>query len=233
MTDQKLFDRIRALLAKAESTKNEHEAEAFFEKAQDMMRKHAIDELALQAAGDVKAERIVILKHPIAVRDEIKLAKQYLLNGICGANRCRLLTGGAYVTVVGYESDAEFCLLLWQSALLQFAAARGPAWRAYQAAGGTLSRFRWVNGFATGFAARCVERLTTATQEAVAGTALELYDRGKDADAFIAENFKTKVVATRKHYDVEAGEQGRAAGDRADLSGGRNNLRNMEQEALT
>jgi hypothetical protein len=58
MSDQtKLIDRIKALLAKAKGTDNEHEADAFMAKAMALMEEHQIDLTQLDDAADPIAER--------------------------------------------------------------------------------------------------------------------------------------------------------------------------------
>jgi len=55
-TDDPILNRVRALLAQAESTNFEAEAETFTAKAQELMTRHAID-MAMVAAGDQRSER--------------------------------------------------------------------------------------------------------------------------------------------------------------------------------
>lgn len=58
MSDQsKLIDRIKALLAKAKGTDNEHEADTFMAKAMELMERHQIDLTQLDDAADPIAER--------------------------------------------------------------------------------------------------------------------------------------------------------------------------------
>ncbi|MFD0595252.1 DUF2786 domain-containing protein [Catellatospora coxensis] len=56
-TDQRMLDRIRALLAKAESTGFPEEAEAFTAKAQQLMARHSIDHALIDAATGRATDR--------------------------------------------------------------------------------------------------------------------------------------------------------------------------------
>src|SRR5260370_42461587 len=49
--DQRMLDRVRGLLANAESTEFPEEAEALTSRAQELMARHSIDDALLTAAG--------------------------------------------------------------------------------------------------------------------------------------------------------------------------------------
>jgi hypothetical protein len=87
--DVRYLERIRALLAKAESTKFEAEAESLVAKAQDLMTRHAIDAAPLSAhtAGMRSGERPTGMR--IGVEDPYAQAKVHLLSEIGNASRCR------------------------------------------------------------------------------------------------------------------------------------------------
>ena len=98
--ESKVLARIRALLAKAESTEFPEEAEALSAKAQALMSRHAIDRLVVEAeapdAAPVDSRRIWL--DPPYV-----LAKAHLTDVVAGANRCRAVCseGLGLVTVFG------------------------------------------------------------------------------------------------------------------------------------
>lgn len=54
-TTDKMLAKVRALIAKAEGTDNTAEAEAFFERAEQLMTKHMIDEAMLEATRPAEA----------------------------------------------------------------------------------------------------------------------------------------------------------------------------------
>lgn len=52
MADSKILTRIKALLAKANGTDNQHEAEVFLAKAQELLQEHQLDSSALDDVDD-------------------------------------------------------------------------------------------------------------------------------------------------------------------------------------
>ena len=83
-----LLEKIRNLLAKAESTTFEAEATALTAKAQELMTRHAVDAAALHAGDDTDGELA-----PVAIRIPIDApytdAKSLLLQTVALASRCR------------------------------------------------------------------------------------------------------------------------------------------------
>lgn len=62
----KMKDKIAKLLAKAERTDNEHEAETFTASAHKLMLAYGIELAELESAGEVKPEEIVEVYRPLA-----------------------------------------------------------------------------------------------------------------------------------------------------------------------
>lgn len=116
-----MLARVRALLAKAESTTFDEEAEALTAKAQELIARHALDEAALHDAGDVgdPSVRRIPLDPPYAK------AKAFLLNEVADANRCRAVHSDdcGWVTVFGYDGDLHAVELLTTSLFAQATAA--------------------------------------------------------------------------------------------------------------
>ena len=133
--NDRMLQRVRALLAKAESTTFEGEAIALTAKAHELIAAHAID-LALveerEGAGEVTT-RLVLIPNPYPKE------KFILLGGVARANRSRAILGvhrrrlldlihddpgffdhdGRYATIVGYPSDLDAVELLFTSLLAQ------------------------------------------------------------------------------------------------------------------
>jgi len=220
--DERVLVRVRALLAKAESTTYPEEAEALTAKAHELMARYAIDRARVEAGAGAGGPglRTIVIDHPYPS------ARFTLLSLVADANRCRAVwdkrAGSA--TVIGYEVDAEVVELLYTSLLVQATAEllrHGPK---TDARGRSRTRgFR--HSFLLAFAWRIGQRLAeqTAATEAVAavepGTDLVpvLAHRRAEVDRATAEAFPR---LGRVRASVSNGEgllAGRAAADRADL----------------
>lgn len=154
--------RVRALLAKAESTTFEEEAEALTAKAQELIARHAIDEAVLQTVDDVGAPSVrrLLLDDPYAD------AKACLVAEVARANRCRSLytTDLGWVTAFGYDHDLDAVELLTTSLLAQATRAMIRHGARRDASGRSRTRsFR--RAFLLGFAQRIGERLRQATDD--------------------------------------------------------------------
>lgn len=209
--------KVRALLAKAESTDFPAEAEALTAKAQDLMTRHSIDEalLADDAGGafDVRGRRVLI-DQPYA------LEKATLLHVVAGANRVRAIWNSfaSYVTLVGMPTDVEQTDLLFTSTLVQ-------ATRAMTQAEVSSAPFR--RAFLHAFAVRIGERLTTSSQEAVAsyGTSLvPVLERQEQAISAEYERLFPHVTSGSRRgrqLDARGWDAGTRAADAAVLPAGR------------
>lgn len=160
--DPKITERVRALLAKAESTTFPDEAETFTAKAQELIARHAID-LALLEGGppsdDVVGRRILI-------DDPYARPKSVLVSVIAKANRASAVfnDGLGFSTVFGQPSDLDAVEMLFTSLLTQATASMTAAGRR----GGARARGRsFRQSFLLAFATRIGERLQAATSAAV------------------------------------------------------------------
>jgi hypothetical protein len=162
--DDPVLTKIRALLAKAESTGFEAEAEALTEKAQELMARHAIDD-ALARADRPREERPVARR--IAVDDPYAAPKSSLLKVVADANgvRCVWYERFAMMAVVGFSGDLDAVELLFTSLLVQ--ASRAMLAKGSVSDGRGRSRTRsFRQSFLLAFAARIHERLTVAATSA-------------------------------------------------------------------
>ncbi len=116
--DERMLSRIRALLAKAESTEFAQEAEALSGRAQELMAKYSIDH-ALLAAETGQAETPGGRR--IAVDNPYEAPKATLLQIVAQANRCRVVWSRdlGLVTVIGFPADLDAVELLFTSLLVQ------------------------------------------------------------------------------------------------------------------
>lgn len=212
----KTLTKIRALLAKAESTDFAAEAEAFTAKAQDLMTRYSIDETLLAAdAGssfDVRGRRVLI-DQPYA------LEKASLLHAVAEANRVRAIWNSyaSYVTLVGLPTDIEQVDMLFTSTLVQATRAMTQA---------DLSNAPFRRAFLQAFAVRISERLTTSTEQAVASYGSSLVPVLERQAEAITEEFErlfphvTAGSRRRRQFDLRGWEAGTRAADAAVLPAG-------------
>lgn len=232
-----LLGRIRALLAKAESTDFPEEAEALSSKAQQLMARHSIDE-ALVAADPGAGAPGGPGACRIGIDQPYEGAKALLLDAVAAANRCQAVWAGdfGFSTVVGFEPDLEAVELLYTSLLVQADAAmlRTPQAKAGGGAkgrggkarkGGSLSKdFR--QSFLIAYAGRIRERLADATEQAVHAPDLPaerllpaLAARDVAVRDATTRMFPTTTSHRLKGRDHEGWTHGTAAADRAVLGG--------------
>jgi hypothetical protein len=223
--DDKVLARVRALLAKAESTEFPEEAEALTAKAHELMARHAIDDVLLGSSTPGGPGL-----HRLTVDPPYASAKFLLLGGIAQANRCQAVwsrTEGA-ATVVGYPVDVQTVELLYTSLLVQATSAiLGHGAKADRRGRSRTKAFR--HSFLLAFGARIGQRLaeqtaaaeTAAASAAGPGTDLVplLTQRAAEVDRAVDDAFPR---LSRHRVSASSGEglaAGHAAADQADLGG--------------
>jgi hypothetical protein len=189
VSDEKYLTRLAALLRQAESTDNEHEAEAFMAAAQRLATATSID-LAVARAHAAGRER---RSAPVAQRVEIgppgkRALRTYvqLFLAIARANdlTCDLASNSTYVIAYGFETDIETVQALYASLVVQMVRAsdtylRSGAYRRenhWVEERGADGRWRTVRkpvhgitariSFQTAFARRIGERLSAEREKA-------------------------------------------------------------------
>jgi hypothetical protein len=216
--DEKKLSRVRALLAKAESSSFPEEAEALSAKAQEFMTRYALDRALVEAdtsVPDVPVSRRLWLDTPYVD------AKSLLVQVVAKANRCRAIFDARwdFVTVVGDENDLDSVALLTTSLLVQ-------ATRAMISSGqdNTGSRSRsFRQSFLVSYATRIGERLETAAETTLA----ESPDPARLLPVLASRELQVESAFTALFPDVvsksvsvsshEGWGAGRAAADRAQL----------------
>ncbi|GAA3736444.1 DUF2786 domain-containing protein [Micromonospora maritima] len=219
-TGSRMLDRVRALLAKAESTGYPAEAEAFTAKAQELMARHSIDAALLDAAAE-RPDR------PGGVRlgtdAPYAAAKALLIQEVAAANRCESVWSDdlGFATVLGFPADLAAVELLHTSLLVQATAAmlRGRAERGR--AGGRRTKV-YDESFLNAFALRIGERLraasTAAAEEWADDRLLPVLAARSDA---VRERLDQLFPGTTRHRlqvrDAQGWTSGTSAADRASL----------------
>jgi Protein of unknown function (DUF2786) len=216
--DEKMLARVRALLAKAESTQFAEEAEALSAKAQELMSRYALHQAVLdhdRGRRPVAAARRLWLDAPYAG------AKAHLVQAVAGANRCRSVWRDALgvVTLLGAETDLDIVALLVTSLLVQANKAMLAAGRQIGRDGVSRTRsFR--QSFLVAYATRIGERLAAAdtaaaTVEGAAQLLPVLAARSRATDDLTAELFPQVVERAVAVSNAAGWGAGRAAADLA------------------
>ncbi|MDT7667360.1 MAG: hypothetical protein QOC74_143, partial [Pseudonocardiales bacterium] len=224
----KVLAKVRALLAKAESTEFPEEADAFFAKAQELMSRYSLERAVVEALDS--AGRGVPVRtggRRIWLDSPYLGPKSMLVTVVASANRCQAVFAQAlgFVTVIGEETDTEIVEVLTTSLLVQ-------AGRAMLATGSQVDRrgqsrtksFR--QSFLISYAQRIGERLLEATERAEAEVTESVGDgrllpvlaaREEAVQQRVAELFP-HLVSRRVSASNPAGwTAGRAAADLAVL----------------
>lgn len=231
-SDDPVLVKVRKLLAKAEATANEHEADAFAAKAAGLIATHRIDVSRLaRAEGDVVALREVPVGRGAYVR-----ARLALLGAVAGAHDCEVVwrTGpdGAIGILAGFSRDLDATVMLYESLHLQATGRMAAVRRTTPAA-----TQRWRRAFLFGYADRVgallgeARRTVEAQAAAQGGTQSMLPDlpgRAAQVRAFASTAFG-RVTSASAPVPAAAGgyHQGHAAAGAADI--GRTRLSGRRQ----
>ena len=160
--DERVLSRIRALLAKAESTTFPAEAETFTAGAQALMARHSIDHALLSALDQSSSEQPTGRR--IGIDNPYEVPKAMLLGAVAEANRCRTVWSRelGFSTAIGFPADLDAVELLFTSLLVQATTAMMKAGSRTDGYGRTRTRsFR--QSFLTAYASRIGQRLAEAT----------------------------------------------------------------------
>jgi len=224
--DERILGKIRALLAKAESTEFPEEAEALSARAQELMAKYSIDHALLAAQSGSKDKPA---GRRLPVDNPYESPKATLLHVVAQANRCRAVWQKALgvSTVVGFASDLDAVELLFTSLLVQANAAMLRQGAKRDAHGRSRTRaFR--QSFLVAYAHRIGQRLSQVTdhaeQEAVASSGHSLLPvlkaRHEAIDDAVDEMFGVGGTVSARGANVtdnEGWHSGLAAADMATL----------------
>lgn len=236
MTDDKMIEKVRKLLAMAEGAKTAHEAEAFTAKATQLMVDYSIDEAKLQRAGEKTNESIVARDF---VLEGYAKAKMMMLSGIATAMGCKAVytpntrrsgwtTVG--VTVIGWESDVTSIQVLFSSLLMQMTSDMEREAKRNKNVHGRAFKQAFILGFAATVTRRLTAQRASAVktaEDAAPGTGLAVVERF----TAVEQDFRRRYPSTSKgtaakassgagyNNGVSAGQ--RAALGQASLKGGR------------
>ena len=221
-----ILRRVQALLAKADSTEFEEEAEALRVKANELIATHSITATMLAAEGrSADALGKVIIYFTGAYTHN----QASLLTGIANVFNCKAVhyaaPGGRKTldkaVVVGYSSDLDVVEGLFRiinmQAVHECAQTIPPAWEH-----GRTYRNSWWFGFNRVVHGRLKKAHATAVRQASAtsngiSAALVLVDRAAKVEAYRDEIF-SNLRTSKRHARSSFGYcDGKAAGARADI----------------
>lgn len=230
----KMLERVRALLAKAESTTHPEEAKAFSAKAQELMSKYAIDAAMLDAASGRQTH---FGQRRVDIGTKYTRATFTLFGQVAVANDCTLMVDGdirKYCWIAGAESDMEATEMLYTSLRLQ---ASREILSMVAPPGVSTTTFR--NSFLYGYAdeigmrlvkARIAAREAAETQYAHTGASVALVLANKrdavtqwlvDNKVIVPPEKAKKSSLNKPTIDGSGYRAGVEAGARADIGGRR------------
>jgi hypothetical protein len=214
--DSRVLDRVRALLAKAESTDFPAEAEAYSAKAQELISRHRIEEAL--TAGE-RAE-VVPFARRVGVDHPYESEKASLLDAVARANQCRTVWSPelGFSTIFGLDADIDAVELLYTSLLVQ--ANRAMARDEPTKGKARVKAFR--RSFLVAYAVRIGERLEQTTRHEIeqhADLLPVLRNRDVQVREAMDKAFPRTVRSRGSRVDsLEGWESGRAAADEAKLA---------------
>jgi hypothetical protein len=241
--DQAVLEKVRALLAKAEATTFDEEADAFFVKAQELMARHNLDRAVVDGAGEPGA--VTVEARRCWLDDPYLKQKAYLLAVVARANRCRSVSVYEYgfVTLFGHPDDLSVTEMLFTALLvhatkhmtLPLRSQGGqrtlldglPSDQVPEAPGRPRAscpsyRRSFLLSYAERIGHRFAEAASAATQAAVrsSGEALlpVLASRERHVEEALQEMFPETKSTEYAVTDYEGWAAGRAAADLADLT---------------
>ncbi len=219
-----VLGRVRALLAKAESTTFDAEAEALTAKAQELMARHRIDRAVLE--HDLHGLRSAPIGRRIAVDDPYAEAKALMLGEIAAANGCQAVwsKGLGFTTAFGFADELDAVEELFTSLLVQATVAlRREGSKLDRDGRSRTTRFR--RSFLVAFGVRIGRRLretvaaTVTAADAETSVALVpiLAERDAAAKRAASAAFPEAGLVSPAASDGEGWYAGTLFGDLADL----------------
>lgn len=214
---------MHALLAKAESTQYDEEAEALSAKAQELISRYALEQLMAAERSQTSSGVPEVEVRRLWIDPPYVGAKARLVHAVASANRCQAASTEAlaFCTVVGSPTDLDAVELLVTSLLVQASAAMTRHGSRVSVAGRSRTRsFR--HSFLVAYAQRIGERLCAVTEEVATDSSGALLPVLRGQEARVAEAFDAMVPhrlqAAPTVSNADGWYAGRAAADLATLS---------------
>lgn len=149
----RLLAKVQKLLAKAESSPFSAEAQTFREKADELMTIHAIESFELDAASGVNKRTRVIRRDNVEVagsNSTIRNSQLDLFNAVTFHCRVKPVYHGLtraksyplYATLIGYEEDVEYAIMLYTSLRMSLASDISPKFDPSKTLGENVKRMK-------------------------------------------------------------------------------------------
>jgi hypothetical protein len=228
LVDGRILQRVRALLAKAESTTFPEEAEALTAKAQELMARYSIDRALLEATAGVSTDGVSGRR--LLIDDPYAKEKFLLLTGVADVNRCAAVWSKelGWATLFGADDDLDIVELLFTSLLCQASSALMAAGSSAEEPLARRARTKsFRQSFLVAYATRIATRLRRATETAAHEAATThgserllpvLAARKTAADEAAEEAFPHLGRTRFSAHDPAGWAAGAAAADVADLN---------------
>lgn len=174
---QKIIDKVRALLRKAESAReigSQSEAETFAKKAQELILKYNLEKHQLGEGKD--PQRFEALRWdyvPYYKKTEANWIA-VLFSCIAEFNFCRVVINSSYhkgkkqpiaITVLGERENAETVVFICEQLINRIRSMKSTYWKEYQAIGGYEKKNTWSRGFFRGVVAGLYDQLQKQREE--------------------------------------------------------------------
>lgn len=227
MTEQSTINKILALLAKAESSEFEAESATYLAKAQELMIKHAVEESQLrpEERETIGSETVTVSR---ARPDKTLMTVAALSVGVQFIQYSNSDRG----LLFGTPSDITFVKALYASLVLQRERFLSREHKPYYENGRSFNHSFRV-GFAGRVHARFKESKRVAVETSGPGTDLVLVTKDKQVEKAVHDQIgKTRTTAAVRASSHAGHSAGKAAANRADISGGRNNVGGTARRAV-
>lgn len=215
---ERILDKIGKLLAQAEGTSNEHEADAFVSRAQELATTYAVDlELARarQASRRLKGSDEAFEQRKVLIGERGRRGNRHLvLLYVVVAQANDVLVNVAhdstFVLGFGYAEDLEVVERLWASLATQMASAAARRLRAGEHRAAGVAAVSWRLSFYEGWLHAVQERLAEARERALAQP---VSDEPGTSGALV---LRAKAERVQAFHDRESEARGSWRGARGD-----------------
>jgi hypothetical protein len=213
---ERVLDKIGKLLAQAEGTSNEHEAEAFVTRAQELATHYAVDlELARarQAARRLKDADEAFEQRTLQVgergrRGNRQLVMLYVVVAAANDVMVNVANDSTFVIGFGYAADLDVVERLWASLATQMAGAAGRRLRAGEHRKARVAAVSWRLSFYEGWLHAVQTRLEQARARV-----LQQPVEGATSGALV---LRAKAERVRAFHDKASEARGTWRGSRGD-----------------